>query len=831
MATPLWQRARGLFLAAIELPAQERHAFVAAETADEAVLELVHEMLDAHVRDDSCFESPEHLPAGGRPAALGPGDQFGEYEIVSVVGEGGMGIVYKAQRAGRTVALKLIRPGATSPGLRRRFAREAEVLSRLNHPGIARIHEAGAADTASGPQPYLELDFIDGAPLLEHVRRERLNFRDRLEIIILICRAVAHAHDNGVVHRDLKPSNIVIGADGSPKVLDFGVARTLDGDLVSTTLATGAGQLVGSLAYMSPEQALGDSEGTDVRADVYALGVVGYQLLVGSLPYPELSSLPQAIHQITTEEPIPISSVDPTVPEEVDVILKRALEKDKGHRYVDAGALADDLSRYLRDEPILARRAGSVVQLQRFTKRNPKLVGSVAALLIALIVLTLATARFAFLEHRGRQEVLRLSDLQRLEECVGNAEGLWPEHPDMVENLVRWIDEQAQPLRERLPLHRQALADLRAQGVQDGDRWRFDDVETQWQHDQLDQLIVGMEQLFRETPPGLFVQVEGRLEFARAIRDRSVDGAAAAQAWADAIAGVRSSVHYDGLELQPQVGFLPLGPDPVSGLWEFAHLRTGEPPRRGSDGTLSVGPESGLVFVLIPPGEFWFGAQAQEPGARNYDVYALPLESPVKKLRVGAFLLSKYEMPQGVWYRFTGKHPSLIRGDLLPVEKVSWLQCQQVLWQMGLGLPDEVQWEYAARAGTTTPWWTGSEARSLAGAVNIADRSYCNRGPKYRKYEMWLEDGYAGVPAPVHHYRPNPFGLHNILGNVWEWCREAQPDPSGRDWAGLLPHRGGSWDSPAEFVRCSKRGRSAPTDQNHFTGVRPACELTLDGDP
>src|SRR5436309_4897972 len=195
-----------------------------------------------------------------------------------------MGAVYEAEQDNprRPVALKMIRPGLASPDLVKRFAREAHVLGRLHHPGIAHVHAAGLTDDG---QPYFAMELVHGLPLLAHADRQRLDTAARLALAARICDAVQHAHDHGVIHRDLKPANVLVDETGQPKVLDFGVARATDADL-HTTAGTEVGQVVGTLAYMSPEQAAGDPAALDRRSDVYALGVVLFQLLADRPPYP-----------------------------------------------------------------------------------------------------------------------------------------------------------------------------------------------------------------------------------------------------------------------------------------------------------------------------------------------------------------------------------------------------------------------------------------------------------------------------------------------------------------------------------------------------------------
>ena len=205
---------------------------------------------------------------------------FGAYRIVRVLGEGGMGTVYEAEQdqPRRRVALKVIKPGMAGPELLRRFDLEAQALGRLQHPGIAQIYEAGTADTAFGAQPYFAMEYIEGQELPDYIKKYNPNMRARLKLVALVCEAVHHAHQRGLIHRDLKPRNILVTDRGQPKILDFGVARVTDSD-TQATRQTDVGQLIGTLAYMSPEQVLADPLELDIRSDVYALGVILYETL------------------------------------------------------------------------------------------------------------------------------------------------------------------------------------------------------------------------------------------------------------------------------------------------------------------------------------------------------------------------------------------------------------------------------------------------------------------------------------------------------------------------------------------------------------------------
>ncbi|MDO8679566.1 MAG: serine/threonine-protein kinase, partial [Acidobacteriota bacterium] len=262
---------------------------------------------------------------------------IGRYGILRLLGEGGMGAVYEAEQEHphRRVALKVIKPGLAGPEMLHRFERESQALGRLQHPGIAQIYEAGTASTAFGIQPFFAMEFVDGRSLLDYADAHKLKTRQRLKLMAQVSEAVHHAHQRGIIHRDLKPGNILVTEIGQPKILDFGVARATDSD-AHATRQTDVGQLIGTLAYMSPEQVLADPLELDTRSDVYALGVIMYQLLAGHLPYNVDRKLHEAVQAIRDEEPMPLSSVSRLYRGDIETIVAKALEKDKERRYGSA---------------------------------------------------------------------------------------------------------------------------------------------------------------------------------------------------------------------------------------------------------------------------------------------------------------------------------------------------------------------------------------------------------------------------------------------------------------------------------------------------------------
>ncbi len=343
--------------------------------------------------------SPEPSSVPGPLPELSPDPaptRVGRYTIVRILGEGGMGTVYEAQQDNphRTVALKVIRPGYLSPELLRRFGQESQLLGRLQHPGIAQIYEAGTLNDDRGHSvPFFAMEFIRGMPLTEYADQNNLGTRGRLELLAKVCDAVDHAHQKGIIHRDIKPGNIIVDESGQPKILDFGIARATDSDIQQTIQHTDVGQLVGTLPYMSPEQVSGDPGELDTRSDVYALGVIAFQLLTGRLPYDvQRKMIHEAARIIREQEATRLSSINRTLRGDVETIVSRALEKDKTRRYQSAESLAADIRRYLGDQPIAARPASTWYQLQKFSRRNAGLVSGIAIAFVLLIAGIVATS-------------------------------------------------------------------------------------------------------------------------------------------------------------------------------------------------------------------------------------------------------------------------------------------------------------------------------------------------------------------------------------------------------------------------------------------------------
>ena len=319
--------------------------------------------------------------------------QIGTYRIIREIGRGGMGAVYEALQAQpqRRVALKLIRADQMSDELLRRFSVEVQALGRLGHVGIARIYEGGTTVTGVGSQPYFVMELVDGLPLDEYVATHHIGVRKCVRLMATVAAAVHHAHQQDVIHRDLKPANILVDATGQPKILDFGVARMVGTERLSAAVATHTevGAIVGTLQYMSPEQAEGDPDHFDQRSDVYALGVILYKLLAGRLPYRFAGGFIDAVNVIQGATPERLGDIDGRLRGDLEQVVDRALAKERQHRYQTAQLFADDLSRVADGRPISVPGATPGRRLRRWTMReeNIRQAGGAGAVGYGLVAL------------------------------------------------------------------------------------------------------------------------------------------------------------------------------------------------------------------------------------------------------------------------------------------------------------------------------------------------------------------------------------------------------------------------------------------------------------
>jgi len=376
------------FEAAAQLPADGRRAFLHTELAgDAAAITEVESLLSHHDADESLVATGIGLLEVGPELDAMPALPLlkGNYRILRTIGEGGMGVVFEAEQSfpRRRVALKAIRPGMASRGLLRRFRNEVQILARLQHPGIAQLYEAGIADEHAPDQAYFVMEYVDGTALTHYADSNKLDRRGRLTLLARICDAIQHAHQRGVIHRDLKPANILVTADGSPKIVDFGVARAVQAD-PATTHSTQSGQLLGTPSYMSPEQIQGGE--VDTRSDIYSLGVIAYELLSRRLPF-DLANVPitKAAKVVAEEEPPSLGSVDRTLRGDPEVIVSKAMAKEPLRRYASAAEMASDLRHLLAGEAIAARGDSTTYILLKQLRRHRAAAGVVTLALLGLV--------------------------------------------------------------------------------------------------------------------------------------------------------------------------------------------------------------------------------------------------------------------------------------------------------------------------------------------------------------------------------------------------------------------------------------------------------------
>ncbi|MHC5026589.1 MAG: serine/threonine-protein kinase [Planctomycetota bacterium] len=476
MADETRGRLREVFEAAAELPPDRRDAYLESACAGDASLRAeVEDLLRRDdVADNDFLQSPVVRPGSTAANDAALPASIGRYGVTGRLGAGGMGIVYEGTQESpqRAVAIKVIRAEMLSERLLARFRNEAEILGRLEHPGIARIYEAGMATLEAGDAkcPFFAMELVRGTPLLEHARE--LSTDDRLRLFAEICDAVHHAHQKGVIHRDLKPANILVTDEGQAKILDFGVARATDGDVQAVTVQTDVGQLLGTVPYMSPEQVTGDLGRLDTRSDVYSLGVVLFELLTDALPHDVRErSVVEAARFIRDEEPTRLSTVAPGLRGDLEWIVAKALEKDVERRYDSTSAFAADIRRHLADEPVLAGPPRASYRFRKFVQRNKVGVGwavATAVLLGAGIAATIAQTVRATRAERSTGRALVVADREADRARVGVDFLIWafgqssrsPASDDDI-TLRQTLDLAAAGIGERFEGRPEAEADVR----------------------------------------------------------------------------------------------------------------------------------------------------------------------------------------------------------------------------------------------------------------------------------------------------------------------------------------------------------------------------------
>ena len=481
-----WQRVKEILAAALDIEdEQERAAFLDAECAgDTRARRDIESLLAAEKKTENVFdEFSERSPVAdlidaAEEKGAARGVQIGAYRLTEEIGAGGMGVVYAAERTDgeftQRVAVKLIRRGFDRETVALKFRRERQILASLNHPNIAQLHDGG---TTTDGLPYLVMEYVEGVPVDEYCRRKNCSLEERLKLFRRICAAVSFAHQNLIVHRDLKPSNILVGADGAPKLLDFGVAKILEsGGSGNQTLTENQ---VFTPAYASPEQIRGEASGTS--ADVYSLGVILYELLTGQTPYRTKTKSPlELARAIAEQEPTAPSRINAErgtrnaelkienqkpktedqkqtprsafrVPhsKDLDAITLKALEKNPARRYASVEQFSEDARRYLEGLPVLARPNNRRYRAAKFARRNRLAVASAAAIFLILVAGIVATSYQTVVARRERALAeKRFSDVRKLSgsflfefhDAIENLSGATPARKLVVSRALEYLN-------------------------------------------------------------------------------------------------------------------------------------------------------------------------------------------------------------------------------------------------------------------------------------------------------------------------------------------------------------------------------------------------------
>ncbi len=639
------------------------------------------------------------------PPAAAPAEAIGPYRVERELGRGGQGVVYLAvdARLSRRVAIKVLTGrGFLDTTSRERFLREARIAGRLDHPGICPVYDVGTHDG----DPYLVMRYVDGAVLSGQGYDT-----EPLALIEKVARAIHVAHEAGVVHRDLKPGNVMIDRRGEPVVLDFGLAHDDSDDVRSLTHVT---DRIGTPAYMAPEQIEPGLGTVDRRTDVWALGVMLWERLFGQRPFrgPTTTALSHAV----VHAPLPNPRRGPRrVSPDLAVVMTTALQRAPARRYATALDFAEDLRRVRAGLPTLARPPGSFVRALRWVARNRLVSALAGALLLSMGLGLWSTIRTNRDLRRALADAQWRADAWSVEMLVMNNRQTWRRDAQdrwMVELAIRRFED----LLGRRAAHVAHLATVPA-----------DDAQSRRA---LEDHLLALDRLTGHP----LAPVEWLRHKQRLIDDEQRQTLEDARpAWERVLAEIAATEAYAGLPLTPQVGLVPLGRDPTSGLQEFALWRTGTTPRRDASGRLTLDEDSAMVFVLVPRG-------------------TLPAVGGGSARAVAPFLIGKHEVTAVHWEALIGPtttKESPTRDPGLPLREISYELWYEQLFCNGLALPDEVQWEYAARAGEAFAWPGGDDPASIAQFARLDEL------------------------APIGTRTSNAFGLHDVIGNVAEFCRDA----------------------------------------------------------
>lgn len=844
-----------------------------SEGADVSVFLQAHadlaDLLEPLLRDDGAADAQAEVGGDGR---------LGDYRLVRQIGRGGMGVVFEAEQVslGRRVALKILPAQFVSdPRAFLRFKREAQLAAGLDHPGVTKVH---AVHEVAGTH-FFVMDLVSGAALGAVVaelgrkggdydpralRRSVQELRYRpgdapatesategraadeawsgtyeqvvVRLTAQVADALAHAHRAGVVHRDVKPANILVRADGTAVLTDFGIAR-LEG-AVGCTLT---GDFAGTPSYASPEQVRGQTD-IDGRSDVFSLGATLYELLTLRKAF-EADTIGETCTLIVRHEPRSPRRFNAGVSRDLEAVVQRALEKDASARYPGAAAMAEDLRRYLAGRPVQARPVSLPTRLSRWARRNPLASSFLAtvtggAVVVALLGLqaqangkiaaerltqfrTVKVAREVTLLRRAvddappplpenQLDLERRVDLAR--DLVGRLTGLravlaqlqatgdqgeshdpgrsLTDHPARafcdrlragIATLQAKVDEdlahdEATPSWAAKVAARCAVMTGEADRLQawiDGRRhFAFADPETEFLHDTLEDQIAELEWIQAQRLP----ELESRWQWAGSVHATTVT--AHADGWRAAIDLAARDAPYDRLRLVPQPGLVPLGADPESGLLEFALARSGAVPTRDAQGTLVFDADSAIVFVLLPGGKARIGTAETEDDPR-FDEMASVDEYPALEVELSPFLIAKHEMTHAQWNRLAAGLEAF--HDAFKFEARAGFETKPIV-RVDWYVCDRVCHAQGLGLPTEAQWEyacrAGTDSRWAWGPepASLAGReNVADRDMDDGTFDIQDLAPYADGfigRMPAYSLEGNHFGLHHMHGNVKEWCAD-----------------------------------------------------------